>query len=61
MLHAIPKWIKMRSELKSIHFNIRESKFLKIWINFNSFQSILVCWTCLIILEQIDIEYCWMF
>jgi len=27
-----------------MHFNIRESIFLKIWIHSNSFQSILVCW-----------------
>ena len=40
------KWIQMHSGLKCIHFNIRESIFLKIWIHFNSFQSILVCWTC---------------
>ena len=34
----------MHSELKSIHFNIHKSIFLKIWIHFNSFQSILVFW-----------------
>jgi len=34
----------MHSGLKSIYFNIHESIFLKIWIHFNSFKSILVCW-----------------
>ena len=42
------RWIKMHSELKRIHFNIHlyfwNLYFWKIWIHFNPFQFILVCW-----------------
>ena len=34
----------MHLGLKNIYVNIRESIFLKIWIHFNLFQSILVYW-----------------
>ena len=35
-----------RIEKNSFSRNIHESVFLKIWIHFNPFQSILVCWVC---------------
>ena len=47
----------MHLGLKSIHFNIRESIFLKIWIHFNSFQSILVCWVITFKHNVINIIY----
>ena len=34
----------MHSGLKRIYFNIHEFVFLKIWIHFNPFQIIFICW-----------------
>jgi len=38
------KWINIYSGLKRIYFNIHTSLFLKIWIHFNLFQFVLVCY-----------------